>query len=145
MFSVEITGEIDNWLGAKHREMSNTMERKVQTAAFSVEREAKNNLKEHVSTGRLIRGVSSKVVKRGFASWAAVGTDVVYGSALEHGTDPHWAPIRDLERWAKQRGLNPYAVQRNISGEGTTAGGTKAHPWLIPARNKVLSAFDWSL
>lgn len=140
MFSVAITGDIDKWLGAKHKEMSNTMERKIQTAAFSVEREAKNNLKDNVSTGRLIRDVSSKIVKRGFDSWAAVGSKLDYGPALERGTKPHWVPIRELERWAQQRGINPYAIQHAIAQKGT-----KPHPWLIPARNKVLLAFDWSL
>lgn len=140
MFDISVTGDIDNWLGDKHREMSRTMERKVKTAAFGVEREAKNNLKDSTSTGRLIRSVSTKFVKRGFDSWAAVGSKVNYGPALEHGTRPHWVPIIALERWAKQRGINPYAVQHSIAKKGT-----EPHPWLIPARNKVLSVFDWSL
>ena len=140
MLAISFSGSVDNWLGDKHREMSRTMETKVQKAALGIERAAKINLKPHVSTGRLIRSVSAKVVKRGFASWGAVGTNVVYGPALEHGTDPHWPPIVGLERWAAQRGINPYAIQKHISDEGT-----KAHPWLKPAGDSVLIAFDWSL
>ena len=139
---IKVVGEVDKWLGQKHREMSRTMERKVKKAAFGVEREAKNNLKDHVSTGLLIRSVSTKFVKDGFDSWATVGTSLSphYGPDLEFGTDPHWPPIEPLKRWAQQRGINPYAVQKSISKKGTDP-----HPWLNPARDKVLTGFDWSL
>lgn len=50
--------------------------------------------------------------------------------ALEKGSLPHWTSARPgspLHRWAKFKGLNPYAVQRSIAKKGT-----KAHPFIQP-------------
>jgi hypothetical protein len=49
---------------------------------------------------------------------------VGYADFVEKGTRPHWTSVRNLERWAKFRGINPYVLQRSIARKGT-----KAHPF----------------
>lgn len=57
-----------------------------------------------------------------------------YGIYVEKGTGPHFVPIAALQRWADQRGISPYAVQKAIARKGT-----KAQPFMKPAydRNKT--------
>lgn len=47
-----------------------------------------------------------------------------YGDYIETGTKPHYAPMSALKKWAKRKGLNPWAVQQSIAKKGT-----KPHPW----------------
>lgn len=53
-----------------------------------------------------------------------------YAQDVEKGTVPHWVSVAQgtpLYRWAMQKGINPYAVQKSIAKKGT-----KAHPFLQP-------------
>lgn len=54
-----------------------------------------------------------------------------YAEDVEKGTSPHWVAVEGkdspLARWAAQKGINPYAVQRSIAKKGT-----KAHPFIQP-------------
>ena len=47
-----------------------------------------------------------------------------YADYVEKGTKPHWTSVRNLESWARFRGINPYVLQRSIARKGT-----KAHPF----------------
>lgn len=51
-----------------------------------------------------------------------------YGIYVEKGTKPHWVPRAALERWASQRGIPVFLVQRAIARKGT-----KAQPFMMPA------------
>ena len=86
------------------------------------------------ATGDLSKSIASEVDERNLVG--RVGLDYPgknYGKYVEKGTGPHWAPIRALERWAEQRGISPYAIQRSIAQKGT-----RPHPFFWPAyeRNK---------
>ena len=140
MFSVDIVGDAAKWLKQKNSEMQKTMQGKVKKATLQVEQETKANLRPHVSSGALIRSYSSNFAGSGFDTTGQVGTNLNYAPAVEKGSKRHWPPIGPLKRWAAQRGLNPYAVQRSIAAKGT-----KAHPHLEPAAKDVLTGFDWSL
>lgn len=48
-----------------------------------------------------------------------------YASAVEDGTRPHMPPVKELEAWAKKKGINPWAVAMSIKKKGT-----KANPFL---------------
>lgn len=66
---------------------------------------------------------------------AEVGPTVDYAAAIENGTRPHWVSVKPgtpLFRWAKQKGINPFAVQRSIAKKGT-----KAHPFVMPTFERL--------
>jgi hypothetical protein len=44
-----------------------------------------------------------------------------YGTSVEEGTKPHYVSPREIELWARRKGLNPYAVARSIAKKGTKA------------------------
>ena len=50
-----------------------------------------------------------------------VGSRVDYAPYVEKGTRPHWTSVRNLEKWALDHGISPYAVQRSIAERGTKA------------------------
>ena len=140
MFSVEVKGEVDEWLTERMSHYGKKMENKVKDATFRIEGKVKDNLKPHFSTGNLQRSYSSDFHGSGFSILGRVGTNKNYSIYLEKGTRPHWVGIEKLERWAQQKGINVYAIQKSIAQKGT-----KAHPHLAPAGRDVLSIFDWSL
>ena len=51
-----------------------------------------------------------------------------YGSDVDEGTKPHYVSPSHLMEWSKSKGLNPFAVAKNIAKFGT-----KAHPFLYKA------------
>ena len=55
-----------------------------------------------------------------------------YAKYVEFGTRPHWTSIDNLREWARQKGLNPRAVQIGIARRGT-----KANPFTKTAYDKV--------
>lgn len=57
-----------------------------------------------------------------------------YAAFVEQGTRPHWPPPEPLERWASQRGIPVFLVQRAIARKGT-----KAQPFMEPAFTKNLN------
>lgn len=55
---------------------------------------------------------------------------VDYAQDVDKGTSPHWVSVAtgtSLYKWAMQKGINPYDVQKSIAKKGT-----KAHPFLQP-------------
>lgn len=52
-------------------------------------------------------------------------SNVPYSMAVHEGTRPHMPPVSALEAWSKKKGLNPWAVAKNIAKFGT-----KANPFL---------------
>ena len=81
------------------------------------------------ATGALKRSVVSHVDEQDMIG--IVGLDAPgrqYGIFVEKGTKPHWVPKAALERWAAQRNIPVYAVQRAIARKGT-----KPQPFMRPA------------
>lgn len=67
-----------------------------------------------------------------------------YAEAVDKGSRPHWTSAKagtPLWRWATQKGISPYAVQRSIAKKGT-----RAHPFMRPtyeqAQPEVRRIFD---
>lgn len=58
--------------------------------------------------------------------------NVNYAIYVHEGTRPHWTSVKNLEGWARVKGVNPYAVQRSIAMKGT-----KANPFLRKAVDSV--------
>ena len=56
-----------------------------------------------------------------------------YGEFVDSGTKPHWAPIDKLKKWARIRGVNPWAVRASIAKKGT-----KANPWMSEFKRTLL-------
>lgn len=55
-----------------------------------------------------------------------VSTPKIYGPAVEKGSKPHFPPIEaltgkleELDKWAKLKGLNAFAVAKSIARKGT--------------------------
>jgi hypothetical protein len=67
-----------------------------------------------------------------------------YGYDVEHGREPFYISGKQLEGWAKKKGLNPYAVSKSIARKGT-----KANPFFkrsVEAKaDAVDKAFDEAL
>lgn len=59
---------------------------------------------------------------------------------VHNGTKPHWAPIDPLAKWAKRKGLNPYAVRNSIAMKGT-----RANPFLRRAVDQEVENIDKEL
>ena len=82
--------------------------------------EFKNFANEHISSGSLSRSIKYKVVGK-----TLYVTMNKYAAYLDQGTKPHPVPPKALEKWARKKGLNEYAVSANIKKYGT-----KAYPFL---------------
>ena len=67
-----------------------------------------------------------------------------YAPSVEYGTKPHFPPVGALKKWARKRGINPYALAVAISKRGT-----KPQPFMIPAfqklRKKVVGLFKTTI
>jgi hypothetical protein len=62
------------------------------------------------------------------ADTVAVEPAAGYAEPVEKGTRPHWTSAKEgtpLWRWARQKGIPVYAVQRSIAMKGT-----KPHPFM---------------
>ena len=87
-----------------------------------MEDDLRENLLENNVTNKLSRSVKVTFDEKKFIISLSFAE---YGIYLEEGTKPHWTSVRNLQSWANAKGLNVYAVQRNIAKFGT-----KPHPWL---------------
>lgn len=66
---------------------------------------------------------------------AEVWPDTPYAEAVENGSKPHHVSARPgtpLARWAKHKGIEPYAVAASIAKKGT-----KPHPFVEPTFAKA--------
>lgn len=66
-----------------------------------------------------------------------------YGEMVDHGTKPHKVSPKKLEVWCAKRGLNEFAVAKNIEKFGT-----QAQPFMDELRNfeaKYFKLFEDSL
>lgn len=78
-------------------------------------------------------GTLKKAMARDFPEplAARIFPQVQYALYVHEGTRPHGIPAAELgpggslARWAKKKGLNPYAVAKSIAVRGT-----KANPWM---------------
>ncbi|WP_181069098.1 HK97 gp10 family phage protein [Rathayibacter sp. AY1C5] len=66
---------------------------------------------------------------------AEIFPDTPYAEAVENGTRPHAVSARpgsSLARWARHKGIDPYAVAASIKKKGT-----KPHPFVKPTFSKA--------
>lgn len=55
---------------------------------------------------------------------AEIGPRVNYAKWVEEGSRPHWTSVKEgtpLRKWADDKNINPYAVQRAVAKKGTKA------------------------
>ena len=107
----------------------------METSTTMLKYEARNTVS--VDTGALRRSIGNQVTLRGNSVIGRVGAGERYGTYVEYGTHPHYVSAKALERWARKRGLNPYAVARSIARKGT-----QKHPFLIPSFVKLRSQIE---
>lgn len=85
------------------------------------------------STGTLKKSIMRELSP----TYARIYPELKYGLYVHEGTKPHAIPKVELQeggslyRWAKKKGLNPYAVANAIRRKGT-----KGQPWLLEAYNQ---------
>lgn len=99
----------------------------VQTQRYFRE-EITNNGSIH--TGELRRSVHFHFLNK---LNVVIEPEAKYADFVEKGTRPHWTSVRNLERWARFRGINPYVLQHSIARKGT-----KAHPFEKKVANKTI-------
>ena len=93
------------------------MLRAMRDCTLLVQRDAKVNAP--VDTGRLRASITPEVRSTGKSVQGVVGSNVAYAAAVEFGSRPNWVPISALNRCARRKGINAYAVQRAIAKRGT--------------------------
>lgn len=92
----------------------------------AIETEREMRIKSPVHDGELRRSVKHQVT----GLTATIGPTAKYANFVELGTRPHWTSARPgtpLYKWATDKGISPYAVQRSIARRGT-----KPHPFVAP-------------
>lgn len=73
------------------------------------------------ASGNLRRSVTFKFLNR---LSVRVEPQAKYADYVEFGTRPHMPPVSAITPWARQKGLNPWAVARGIAKHGT-----RPHPY----------------
>lgn len=89
-------------------------------------------MRTKVKTG--VSGELKKSIRYYFRDYLTIVIEPTarHAAAHEYGSKPHWTSVRNLERWAKMKGISPYALQRSIAKKGT-----KAHPYLQSTLREV--------
>lgn len=103
------------------------VERFLIKAGLVVKSSAKANAP--VRTARLRDSISSKVDK--LRQEAVIGPNVEYGPYVEHGTRPHFPPVKALSEWAGKvlgDASLGFVIAKSISKKGT-----KKQPYMLPA------------
>lgn len=105
--------------------VENRLNRVLRVVSIETQREMRQRANVGV-TGDLRQSVKYQVGKLE----ASIGPTAKHAQYVEHGTKPHWTSVKDgtpLAKWAKAKGISPFAVQRSIAKKGT-----KAHPFVGP-------------
>lgn len=111
----------------------------VRYAGFEAEKEAKKNAPVGVS-GRLRAQIHTQTHNAGLTSFSIIGPQVDYAEGVEKGTPPHMPPVESLSAWVSKklgRDVSPWALAMHIKKHGT-----KAHPFMQPARDLILETKD---
>jgi hypothetical protein len=106
----------------------------IEAAAIDIQREMIMQAPVGVGGGAGLRG-SIRYKFSPTQLRAQVGPNVPYAAAVEQGSRPRWVSVREgspLRRWARLKGINPYAVQRSIARKGT-----RPHPYVKPTYNRM--------
>jgi len=94
-----------------------------------------------VFTGALRRSIREEVKYSNRETVGKVQATEPYAKGVEFGTKPHYVSPVAIGRWARSKGINPYALSKAISRKGT-----KAHPFMVPAfeqtKDKLVRAFE---
>lgn len=92
-------------------------------------------MRTKVTTG--VSGELKKSIRYRFSDYLSVVIQphAKYAAAHEYGSRPHWTSVKNLDRWAKMRGINVFALQRSIARKGT-----KAHPFMQRTLREVDAA-----
>lgn len=73
-----------------------------------------------IHDGEYRRSVKYTIDRRDLSG--EVGPRVKYAKWVEEGTRPHWTSVKEgtpLRKWADDKGINPWMVQRAIARKGT--------------------------
>ncbi|WP_151531510.1 HK97 gp10 family phage protein [Rhodococcus erythropolis] len=128
MASVTITvdsAQVRKMLEIAPERVRTRLKRVLNVVAVETQREMRIKAQVGVS-GDLRQSIKQEVT----GTTAIVGPTAKYAEAVENGSRPHWTSVKpdtSLYKWAKAKGISPYAVQRSIAYKGT-----KAHPFVAP-------------
>ena len=101
--------------------------RELMRSGLNVQAGAKRRVP--VDRGPLRNSIAIKAVRDGLE--VQVGTNSKYAKPVEFGSRPHTPPIKEIQAWAKRKGLPPEAA--GAIYWSITHHGTRAHPFLFPA------------
>ena len=101
------------------------LEDEIKRVTLKIFNESQNNLikENHVDTGELLTSGSFKITK----DEGLIIYDAPHSEDVEYGSDPHYVPLEDLQKWARRK-LNlkkktadkvGYFVQQKIAKNGT--------------------------
>lgn len=114
--------DLKNAIAASPQKIVSAIHKALLASAIYTQSCFRKNLSQNVFRGTLRQSVSIKWLNR--VSVQIEPTEY-YADFLELGTRPHYPPVHAIEDWARQKGINPYALQHSIGRKGT-----KAHPYL---------------
>lgn len=99
-------------------------------AGAEIQKEARVNAA--IDTGELRKSIENSSSGSSQGYMIEVGPTQPYGKEIEFGRPPGtYVSPASLERWAKRKGLNPYAVSKSILKKGSPA-----QPFMYPALDK---------
>ena len=109
-------------------------ERLTEAGKIIVRAEAKE---APVRTGNLRRQIQFKYKP----IQVIINPNAEYSKFVHDGTKPHWTSVKNLQVWARSKGINPYALQKSIARKGM-----KANPFVDRAwkntKSKVKGILD---
>ena len=124
-------------------------QREVRHSALSIQRMARENLRElgAIATGRLRSSIIIRFVSDFLG--AVIGTNVNYAGDVEFGQKPgHWPNVGDLVRWVRKKITSKLKLSRKIAylvGRKIFEEGTEAKPYLLPAAEKIWPVFKYNI
>lgn len=91
-----------------------------------------------VDRGRYRASITHRIDAALFPQWAEVGSSATYARAIEEGRPPGtMPPVKALEKWAKRKNLNAWAVAKSIEKHGI-----KPNPVLSTALEESQQAIE---
>ncbi len=131
MLEIKVSPETMQRLSRLDGQLDALLEKGVMDAGLMVQRDAQKRVP--VAFGTLRRSIATRVKHIGGDIVATVGTNLVYGPAVEYGrpAGKKMPPPRALQRWVVKKGMNKsmaFVVARAIGRRGT-----KPRPYLEPA------------
>ena len=125
--------------GLQGEQLISQMKRTMYVATTTLKTKARELVP--VFRGALKRSIREDVEYSNKTVEGIVQATEPYAKGVEFGTKPHAVSAVALSRWAKSKGINPYALAKSIARKGT-----RAQPFMVPAfeqsKKKIIKIFQ---